>query len=411
METPLLMKRLRLLAMWLLLPVLVIDFSGCKNSTDVTQSAPVLVGSTEVGTVTRAQISNQLSALGLNLGPFSSVVAQIVQRDVKTYRITYKTKNTDGTDITASGALIVPVATSNDAQGFPILSQQHGTIFDDSQAPSYFGQFSESSTLGTLFASNKYIIAMPDYIGFGESKNVPHPYIHRQTQASASLDMLRAARDFVQKNNVNWNGKVFLSGYSQGGHATMSLLKMMEEQFPTEFTISAATCGAGPYNVEGFMNDLINKPTHGIASYNNLYISVLQMFNRVYGLNRPMSSYFKAPYAADVQANGNRSNVNVSINTTFADSFRTGLNNGSDTEFLRAVRDNNVYDWKPKTPLQLIHGTADQQVFYRNTTDAFTAMQARGATNVERIPVEGKDHGPAIQEFILYTYSFFNGKR
>jgi pimeloyl-ACP methyl ester carboxylesterase len=403
------MKRLRLLALWLLMPVLLLDFTACKNSTDVTQPASVLVGSTEVATITRNQISGQLAVLGLNLGTFSGFIGQIVQRDVKTYRITYKTKNTDGTDITASGALIVPVAVGSES--FPILSQQHGTIFDDSQAPSYFGQFSESSTIGTLFASNRYIVALPDYVGFGESKNVPHPYIHRQTQASASLDMLRAAREFVQKNKVNWDGKVFLTGYSQGGHATMSLLKMMEEQFPGEFSITAATCGAGPYNVEGFMNDLVNKPSHGIASYNNLYISVLQMFNRVYGLNRPMSSYFKAPYAADVQANGNRSNVNVSFNTTFLDGFKTGLNNGTDTDFLNAVRDNNVYDWKPKTPLQLIHGTADQQVFYRNTTDAFNAMRARGATNVELFPVEGKDHGSAIQEFILYTYAFFSGKR
>jgi pimeloyl-ACP methyl ester carboxylesterase len=406
------MKRLRILALWLLMPVLVIDFTGCKTSTDVTQpAAPVLVGSTDVATVSRSQISGQLAAFGLALGPFAGIVSQIVQRDVRTYRITYKTKNTDGTDITASGALIVPVATAQDTQGFPILSQQHGTIFDDSQAPSYFGAGSESATLGTLFASNKYIIAMPDYIGFGESKSVPHPYIHRQTQASASLDMLRAAREFIQKNNINWNGKVFLSGYSQGGHATMSLLKMVEEQFPGEFTLTAATCGAGPYNVEGFMNDLVSKPSHGIASYNNLYVSVLQMLNRVYGLNRPMSSYFKAPYAADVQANGNRANINVSINTAFSDSFRAGLSNGTDADFLKAVRDNNVYDWRPKTPLQLVHGTADQQVFYRNSTDAFTAMQARGATNVTLIPVEGKDHGPAIQEFILNTYLFFEGKK
>lgn len=223
--------------------------------------------------------------------------------------------------------------------------------------------------------------------------------------------MLRATREFLKTNAAKWDNRVFLAGYSQGGHATMSLLKMMEEQFPNEFTITAASCGAGPYNVEGFMQDLVTKTTHGIAGYNNLYVWVLQTYNRVYGLNRPMSYYFRDPYAADVQANGTRSTINVSINTAFSDGFKNGITTGSDVAFLTGVRDNNVYDWKPNTPLQLYHGTADQQVFYRNTTDAYNAMLARGATNVTKIDIPGQDHGPAIQTFLTGTFQFFNSKR
>lgn len=404
------MKSLRLLTLWLLLPVLILDIAGCKPGTDGPQqpARTTLVGSTEITSLTRAQMLDRVASFGINIGGGSTFLSLILQRDVKAYRITYKTKNTDGTEITASGALIAPMAIGTES--FPILSLQHGTIFDDAQAPSYFTT-SPDVNAGTLFASNRYIVACPDYIGFGESKNVPHPYLHRQTQASASLDMLRAARDFVGQNGIRWDGKVFLAGYSQGGHATMSLLKMMEEQFPTEFSITAASCGAGPYNVEGFMKDLINNTTHGIAAYNNLYVWVLQTYNRVYGLNRPMDFYFKAPYAADVQANGIRSTINVSINTAFADSFKAGINGGTDTQLLAAVRDNNVFDWKPRTPLLLVHGTADQQVFYRNSTDALTAMKARGATDVTLTTVEGKDHGPTIQDFVLGTYGFFNPKR
>ena len=407
------MKSIRLFFVWLLLPALLVDLSGCKQTPDGPQqpTTTTLAGSTEVASLTRAQLLDRVGTFGINAGGNPFIIGSILQSDIKAYRLTYKTKNVDGAEVIASGLLIVPVPSGSDPpKGFPLLSLQHGTIFDDSQAPSYFTSSADANA-GMLFASNRYIVACPDYIGFGESKNVPHPYLHRQTQASASLDMLRAARDFIGQNGIKWDNKVFLAGYSQGGYATMSLLKMMEEQMPSEFSITAAACGAGPYNVEGFMQDLITKTTHGIAGYNNLYVWVLQTYNRVYGLNRPMSFYFKPPYAADVQANGIRSTINASINTAFTDAFKTGVINGTDADFLKAVRDNNVYDWKPKTPLLLVHGTADQQVFYRNSTDALAAMKARGAADVSLTTVEGKDHGPAIQDFILGTYGFFATRR
>ena len=74
---------------------------------------------------------------------------------------------------------------------------QHGTILSDNDAPSYFGSGSEAYSFGSVFASQGYIIAAPDYIGYGASKELPHTYEHRNGLATASLDMLRAARDFL----------------------------------------------------------------------------------------------------------------------------------------------------------------------------------------------------------------------
>ena len=401
----------RYTSVWLILLTLSLNFTACKNSTDATQPAvsATLVSSSSITTLTKAQLIDRVSASGVLPAQLNGLLTVLLQRDVKAYRLTYKTKNTDGTTITASGALIVPVPIGTET--YPMISQQHGTLFNEPDAPSYFSNSSEAANIGTLFTSAGYILSCPDYVGYGESKSVPHPYLHRQTEALASLDMLRAAKEFMAQNGVKWDNRVFITGYSQGGHASMSLLKMMEEQFPGEFTLTAASCGAGPYNVEGFMQDLVNKDTHGIAGYNNLYVWVLQTINRVYGLNRPMSYYFKEPYATDVQTNGTKSTINVSINKAFSDAFRNGINSGTDADFLKAVRDNNVYDWAPKTPLQLYHGNADQQVFFRNTLDAFTAMKARGVTTVEKIEIPGKDHGPAIQDYIQGTYTFFSSKK
>ena len=404
-------RSFRYTTLWLALVVVTLNFTSCKDSStdNPTPANSTLVSSAPITTLTKTQLIQRVAASGIVDPSFTSLLTLLLQRDVKAYRLTYKTKNADGSDITASGALIVPVPIGTES--YPMISQQHGTLFNEPDAPSYFTNNSEAATIGTLFASNGYILSCPDYVGYGESKSVPHPYLHRQTEALASLDMMRAAKEFMAQNGVKWDKRVFITGYSQGGHASMSLLKLMEEKYPTEFTITATTCGAGPYNVEGFMQDLVNKDSHGIATYNNLYVWALQTANRVYGLNRPMSYYFKEPYATDVQTNGIRSAINVSINKAFSDAFRNGLNSGSDTDFLKAVRDNNVYDWAPKTPLQLYHGTADNQVFYRNSTDALAAMKARGVTTVELTPIPGKDHGPAIQDYIQGTYAFFSSKK
>ncbi len=158
------------------------------------------------------------------------------------------------------------------------------------------------------------------------------------------------------------------------------------------------------------MKYLINTKTHGIAGYNRSYLWVTLAYDRIYGLNRPKSAYFKEPYASQIDKNGLDANINVSFNTIFTDAFIKGVNDGTDKGFLDAVADNNVYDWKPKTPTVLYHGTADQLVFFFNSQNAFDAMRKRGATNVDLIPVPGEDHGSAIQTYLLGTLTFFNSR-
>jgi predicted esterase len=383
--------------------------SSCSTST-TTDPTPdkYLVSSELIGSFNKASLQSR--ADGFTGGTSNPLVTQFVngllKYDIKAYKIIYKTKNTDGTEIQASGALIIPTTTDAVA----MISQQHGTIRTDAQAPSNYQQNSEAYSIASIFASNGFIISCPDYIGYGVSKNIVHPYEHRESLAQASLDMIRASTEFINKEKVNWNKKLLITGYSQGGFATMSLQKKIEEQFPTEFNLVASSCGAGAYNKTQFMKDLMNTTTHGIPEYNQLYIWVTQTYNRVYGLNRQMNIYFKEPYATDIQANGNNANIKVSINTAFADAMKKGVNDGTDTQFLNAVKDNDVFDWAPKTETQLYHGDADQQVFYNNSVTAERAMKAKGG-KVTLTSVTGGTHGSTLTTYAIGTYTFFDSKR
>src|ERR1051326_8920384 len=101
--------------------------------------------------------------------------------------------------------------------------------------------------VGLAFATSGYAVAMPDYLGLGDSPGL-HPYHHARSEATASVDMLRAARAFCAANGFQLNGRLFLAGYSQGGHATMALLRELETWHMNEFTVTACAPMAGAYD-------------------------------------------------------------------------------------------------------------------------------------------------------------------
>lgn len=378
--------------------------NSCKND-DNTPAAPeepnsVLVESKVVTELSKGQIIQKANML-------SPLLAVYVKNGIKVYRITYKTKNTDGAEITASGALVFP----DTDQPASLISIQHGTIRDDASAPSNFNDGAEAASFGSLFGSMGYIIAYPDYIGYGASKDYPHPYEHRASLASASLDMLRAAKEFLKKQNeVKWDEKLYLAGYSEGGYATMSLQKMIEEEAPTEFNLIASSCGAGAYDKTAFMKHVINTATQGNASYNSLYLWVMLTYDRVYKLNRPATYYFKEPFASQIASSGINTSINQSFNTILTDSFKKNLSDGSDVGFINAVSDNDVYNWKPKTPTRLYHGNADKLVFYFNSEKAYNTMKALGA-NVELITIPNGDHASSITSYLAGTLAFFTATK
>lgn len=365
----------------------------------------VLVSSTLVKEYTKEQL---VASLGTSLG---SQVSFFVQGGVKQYKIVYKTKNTDGTEIQASGAVIIPVGAAF-TKAMSLLSYQHGTIFDDKQAPSYLtadGEGAIASFISTI--GDGYIVAAPDYIGYGSSNNLPHTYEHREGLASAGLDMLRAAKELITKEKINWNQSLYIAGYSEGGYATMALQKKIEEEAPTEFSLKASSCGAGAYNKTLSFKTLATTKSSGDSQHNASYIWVLLTYDRVYKLNRAMSAYFAEPYATQIQKEQQNARISGNFLTILSDVVKKGVNEGTDTALLNAVKDNDIFDWKPKTPTRLYHGTSDTYVPFINSQTAFDAMQKRGATNVALFPVAGGDHGSSIQSFLLGTLEFFSNTK
>ena len=389
----------RLHYLWLFAALLAAP--ACKsNAPDPTVTAPavetaVLAGSTLIGEYSAATLASRASSVPL--------VGALVQYPIRVYRLTYRTHTPEGQETTASGAVLVPVATT----ALPVLSYQHGTLLpgSESQAPSYYAQGSDVWSIVSILASTGYVVSAPDYLGYGASKALPHPYEHAASLASASADMLRAAREFCKQLNVSVNQKNFLLGYSEGGYATMALHKLLETQYAATLPVTASAPGAGAYHKSAFARYILNATQP--LSFLSTYVWVLRTYDRVYALNRPYSFYYQEPYATQLQANP-FAEVPSQASQLFADTFRQAVLNNSDTALNSALADNDIYDWKPTAPLALFHGTADDYVPFFNSQDAYDAMQKRGATQVELHPIQGGNHFSSAAAYTLGAYGFIS---
>jgi pimeloyl-ACP methyl ester carboxylesterase len=357
--------------------------------------ASVLTGSTLIGEYSAATLANRVSSV-----PLAGALAQY---PIKVYRLTYRTHTPEGQETTASGAVLVPVAST----ALQVLSYQHGTLVpsSESRAPSYYAQGSDVWSIVSILASTGYVVSAPDYIGYGASKALPHPYEHAASLASASADMLRASREFCKQQNVRVNEKNFLLGYSEGGYATMALHKLLQEKYATTLPVAASAPGAGAYHKTAFARYILQATQP--LSFLSTYVWVLHTYDRIYGLNRPYSFYYQEPYASQLQVNS-FANVPSQQSKLFADTFRQAVLSSSDPALTKALADNDIYDWKPTAPLALFHGTADDYVPFFNSQDAYDAMQKRGATQVELHPIQGGNHFSSAAAYTLGAYAFIS---
>jgi pimeloyl-ACP methyl ester carboxylesterase len=103
-----------------------------------------------------------------------------------------------------------------------------------------FSDITDGQWVSAVLAGLGYIAVLPDYIGYGDSTAKLHPYLHASTLASATVDMNRAARTFLALPDINMarNGQFFLTGYSEGGYATLATQRPMQQSLALSFLSS-----------------------------------------------------------------------------------------------------------------------------------------------------------------------------
>jgi pimeloyl-ACP methyl ester carboxylesterase len=383
-------------------------FYSCTSDDEVVTPPSVkketLVESKVVKKISSAEVTAIYNALTKDLP--QDKVPPVTLEGVTVYKLTYKTDYPGKNDkILASGALVVPDNIPNNH----IVSYQHGTITDAKEIPSLFANTEQNNFIVVLSAFGFYV-SVPDYLGYGDSSSEFHLYEHGASLASSSYDMLLASREFLFSEKRNVGNKLFLSGYSEGGYATMALHQHIEQE--GKLTVTASAPGAGAYNKSNFALEVLSKNED--LPFIRSYLWVLATYNYVYGINKPWSYYLNEPYASAIDVKNPLSVFTASISANpsklFTQTFRDEVRDKKDTPFNKALKDNDRFDWKADAPVKLYYGTADNYVYPSNSTTAYTAMKAKGST-VELVPFKDKDHFTAADSYgISVLLSFFAQK-
>lgn len=350
-------------------------------------------------------IENILDALSVPDGLVNA------QYEVDFYKINYRTIHPNGDSVDVTGAIAVP---KNVDCPVPLASYQHGTVASKTNVPSYENG---ESQIGILYASGGYAVAMPDYIGLGDSPGI-HLYVHAESQADAALDLLRAAEEMQADLGFEWNDQLFVFGYSQGGHATAALHRMIQEEAGDEFTVTASAPMSGPYDISGVQAEVLTNnepyPTPGYLPY------VVLSYNEVYGtLYDELSDVFKPEYAEIIPDLFDGTNSMGFINNQFPDipnemllpEVFEAFQNDPEHPIRVALEDNDVYDWAPQAPTRLYYCNQDDQVGFMNSVVAEEAMIANGAPDLEAIDGGPFDHGGCAPLALISGYLFFENYR
>jgi poly(3-hydroxybutyrate) depolymerase len=369
---------------------------------------------------------------GSDLGKTFLQLAYTPKCTITVYHLTYQTVDPQGNITPASGALMVPSGSDPDCTGpRPIVLYAHGTTtdrnFNIAQLDAAGSE--EGVLLAAVFAAQGYIVVAPNYLGYDTSTLGYHPYLIAAQQSKETIDSLTAARTALPTANATNStdgGKLFVTGYSEGGYVAMATHSAMQS---AGIPVTASAPMSGPYALAAFGDAIFEGQVSSSApvnvallvvayqnAYGTIYETPADIFASAYAPSigtllpstTPVSelvSQGKFPPAlfsstppspsfavytpatspanlASVFAAGFGSNylvINSYRGGYLTDALATpdggfptvttGLPAADPTNALRVeLKANDLRNWTPSAPVLLCGGNSDPTVFFFNTT-------------------------------------------
>jgi pimeloyl-ACP methyl ester carboxylesterase len=389
--------------------------AACSENNDImattnTSSRGVLIGVPIVigSTFTTTQLDSTTASANYQ------ALSGTAKCDVTVALINYQTAGVQPGEITnASAAIFVPGGAACPGP-FPLVANARGTNSFKAYTMADPANF-DSTILMTFLAAQGYAVVSTDFLGYALSNYPYHPYTHADSEVSVIIDSIRAARLAASSLGMSLNGKVMLTGYSQGGHAAMATQRAIERENSGEFNLVAAAHLAGPYNISGALIDGVANPIAGVQAivpfeitswqkvYGNAYANVADVFNL------PYSGYIETlfptllPQAAldSMLPGGTPAQARDAM---FKATFLSDLANNPNNSTIIAAKKQDLLGWNPKAPTTLCGGTGDPTVkFAINGQKAYNDFSSRGVTNVSLVDVDAL----ILQKyFTVYSNSF-----
>ena len=354
--------------------------------------------------------------------------------------IQYATVGGSGETTTASGALMVPTGTSASCSGArPVMLYAHGTTTDKSFNLANFtdsnnSAYGEAVLVAAMYAAQGFIVVAPNYAGYDSSTLPYHPYLNGDQQSKDMIDALTAARAALPRllAPVTDSGKLFVSGYSQGGYVAMATHRAMQAAgisvtasaplsapsaisllvdysflgWPalggTIFTPMLTTSWQRQFgNVYASVNDVFETqyaatidnllpsatpintlfatgklPTQALYPANAVPGPVSPALSAFYGANNLIKGSYLTATAGDVLANACAGNALPASAASLGSATPLGCTptNG----FRKAAQANDLRNWTPARPMLMCGGANDPTVNFTSTLATSGYFRAKG---------------------------------
>ncbi len=317
----------------------------------------------------------------------------VLLQNIHVTAIRYRTKDSKNQDIIASGVIAYP----SNKKITGVTSVQHSSLFLKSQAPSR--QLLHFELAPVLF---KQVVFMSDYIGFGETEHLFHPFFHSNSTAQSCIDMIRAGKEYLQSIRFPVPEEISLIGYSQGGNATLALLKKIEEIPATDLKVKQTFAGGGAYDLEATYNCFLNQNYISQPAFIPYLLLGLNTGNH---LQLAWNEIFISPYQVISLFDGKQdlpeinSRLGHRLENILSPAFFLPEKNNSIKKLERALKQNSLVDWTPNSSITLMHSPDDTYVPYLNAEHAFQSFRRHGC-KVNFVSLQG-DHGDAGIQFYL----------
>jgi hypothetical protein len=368
---------------------------------------------------------------------------------VDVHYLEYGTVGAQPSEVTnATGALMVPNGSDARCSGArPIVLYAHGTttakgynlaaITDGSNAAS-----SEAGLLAAMYAAQGYIVVAPNYAGYDKSRLSYHPYLVADQQSKDMIDALSAARKALPGllAPARDSGKLFITGYSQGGHVAMATHRAMQA---AGLTVTASVGQSGPYAL-GALIDATFAGTPNLGgtiftpllttswqkAYGDIYTAPTDLYTAAYAtgidtllpttlsfneligtgklpalalfgndvLNFPLvganfQPFYGPPATALIKTSYTNSVLGDLQANTCPDLSATPNACTPANTFRKAARANDLRTWTPTVPVLMCGGQNDPTVFFQSTLLTQGYFAAHGANAL--ITVVDVDSAPA----------------
>lgn len=207
-----------------------------------------------------------------------------------TFPIAYWSQTPQGDSLMVSGRVYLPK--TRVLKG--IVVANHYTMTSDIEVPS------NMVAIESIFVMKGYAVIMPDYVGYGISRDKLHPYLHWRNAAQTAVDLLNCMPELLDYYGYSYPKDVIVTGYSQGGAVALGVARMIEENDNQEgdWSVRKLYAGAGPYDPAGTYLFSIERNEMGIPAAIPLIVMGL---NDAYDLGFTPDEFFVEPLLSNYE--------------------------------------------------------------------------------------------------------------